>query len=108
MSLGGNELSQVFAKRFANRVRNSAVISTSIACVALNRLTGLPSALFNDLPGHYGMVEQATGVPKAKGQEAFEWLRDWIEEVKENGLVESLINDFGVHGNLLVAPAAKL
>ena len=83
----------------------------------LDAMAGLRPALVRDellsdgytvMPGHYGMVEQATGVPKAKGQEAFEWLRDWIEEVKENGLVESLINDFGVHGNLLVAPAAKL
>ena len=40
--------------------------------------------------------------------DAFEWLCDWIEEVKANGLVESLINGFGVEGNLLVAPAAKL
>jgi hypothetical protein len=60
------------------------------------------------MPGHYGLVEQATGVPKAKGEEAFEWLREWIEEVKANGLVSSLVDEFGVQGNLLVAPAAKL
>ena len=69
---------------------------------------GLLSDGYTVMPGHYGMVEQATGVPKARGQEAFEWLCDWIEEVKANGLVESLINGFGVEGNLLVAPAAKL
>ena len=34
------------------------------------------------MPGHYGMVEQATGIPKAKGEEAFQWLQEWIEEVK--------------------------
>ncbi len=69
---------------------------------------GLLSDGYTVMPGHYGMVEQATGVPKVRGQEAFEWLCDWIEEVKANGLVESLINGFGVEGNLLVAPAAKL
>ena len=83
----------------------------------LDAMAGLRPALVKDdllsdgytvMPGHYGMVEQATGVPKEKGPEAFEWLRDWIEEVKANGLVESLISDFGVEGNLLVAPAAKL
>ena len=28
------------------------------------------------------MVEQACGVPKAKGPEAFAWLRGWLEEVR--------------------------
>lgn len=83
----------------------------------LDAMAGLRPALVSDgllaegytvMPSSYGMVEQATGVPKAKGQEAFQWLREWIESVKLNGLVESLINDFGVQGRLLVAPAAKL
>lgn len=83
----------------------------------LDAMAGLRPALVKEdllsdgytvMPGHYGLVEQATGVPKEKGPEAFGWLRDWIEEVKANGLVESLIRDFGVEGNLLVAPAAKL
>ena len=94
-----------------------AAVKERFVAEGLDAMAGLRPALVSDallaegytvMPGHYGLVEQATGVPKAKGEEAFEWLREWIEEVKANGLVSSLVDEYGVQGNLLVAPAAKL
>ena len=76
-----------------------AAVKERFVAEKLTAMAGLRPALVNDklrdegygvLDGHYAMVEQASGVPKAKGEEAFEWLREWIEEVKANGLVASL------------------
>ena len=91
-----------------------AAVKERFVAEKLTAMAGLRPALVNDklrdegygvLDGHYAMVEQASGVPKAKGEEAFEWLREWIEEVKANGLVASLTEEFGVTENLLVRKA---
>ena len=88
-----------------------AAVKERFVAEKLTAMAGLRPALVNDklrdegygvLDGHYAMVEQASGVPKAKGEEAFAWLREWIEEVKANGLVASLTEEFGVTENLLV------
>ena len=90
---------------------DGAAVKERFVAEKLTAMAGLRPALVNDklrdegygvLDGHYAMVEQASGVPKAKGEEAFEWLRQWIEEVKANGLVASLTEEFGVTENLLV------
>ena len=105
-------------------VRHATLVQETGAAVrerfiseGLDAMAGLRPALVKDellsdgytlMPGHYGMVEQATGVPKAKGQEAFAWLREWIEEVKENGLVPAPADVYCLSVSLCVSFSVTL
>jgi polar amino acid transport system substrate-binding protein len=65
-------------------------------------LTGkLPGA--RTLPGRFTAVQQAVGTPKQNAA-GFAFLRDFVEEAKRAGIVESLIQRHGVTGRLSVAP----
>jgi len=55
------------------------------------------------LDGQFTAVQQAIGTPK-KNTAAFSFLRDFVEESKQNGLIASLIERHGVAGRLSVAP----
>ena len=57
------------------------------------------------LDGQFTAVQQAIGTPK-KNTAAFSFLRDFVEESKQNGLIASLIERHGVAGRLSVAPPA--
>jgi polar amino acid transport system substrate-binding protein len=80
----------------------------------LDALAGLRPRLVEDvkklpgariLNGKFTAVQQAIGTkPDRKAAAAF--LRDFVEEVKANGFVASLIDKHGVSGRLTVAPPA--
>jgi len=55
------------------------------------------------LDGQFTAVQQAIGTPK-KNTASFPFLRDFVEESKQNGLIASLIERHGVAGRLSVAP----
>ncbi len=57
------------------------------------------------LDGQFTAVQQAVGTPK-KNAAAFPFLRDFVEEAKRAGIVESLIERHAVTGRLSVAPPA--
>ena len=82
----------------------------------LDALSGLRAKLTEDvervpgariLEGRFTAVQQAIGVPKSRGDEAFEFVRAFVEEAKSAGLVGSFIDHFGVSGGLTVAPPAN-
>lgn len=80
----------------------------------LEALAGLRPRLTTDvekvpgariLDGKFSAVQQAIGArPENRAGAAF--LKDFVEEVKASGLVEGLIEEFGVVGRLTVAPPA--
>ena len=57
------------------------------------------------LEGQFTAVQQAVGTPK-KNAAGFAFLRDFVEEAKQSGVVASLIERHGVTGRLSVAPPA--
>jgi polar amino acid transport system substrate-binding protein len=57
------------------------------------------------LDGQFTAVQQAVGTPK-KNAAGFAFLRDFVEEAKNNGLIASLLERHGVRGRLSVAPPA--
>jgi polar amino acid transport system substrate-binding protein len=57
------------------------------------------------LDGQFAAVQQAVGVNKGN-EAAYTWLKAFVEEAKANGLVASFIEQFGVQGQLSVAPPA--
>ena len=57
------------------------------------------------LEGQFSAVQQAVGTPK-KNAAGFAFLKDFVEEAKRSGLVQSLIERHGVTGRLSVAPPA--
>jgi polar amino acid transport system substrate-binding protein len=80
----------------------------------MDALAGLRAGLINDveklpgsrlLDGKFTAVQQAIGTPKGRPAAA-DFLRAFVEEVKESGFVGQLIDQFEVTGRLTVAPAA--
>mmetsp|Transcript_49747 Transcript_49747/g.102606 ORF Transcript_49747/g.102606 Transcript_49747/m.102606 type:complete len:246 (+) Transcript_49747:63-800(+) len=78
----------------------------------LDALAGLRSKLTKDasklpgtrlLPGKFMAVEQAACTKKGRS-EGFEELQKFIEEAKQSGMVLSLMKQFGVDTELVVAP----
>jgi polar amino acid transport system substrate-binding protein len=57
------------------------------------------------LDGQFTAVQQAVGTPK-KNAAGFAFLREFVEEAKQSGIVASLIERHGVAGRLSVAPPA--
>jgi polar amino acid transport system substrate-binding protein len=81
----------------------------------LDALAGLRPRLVTDqeklpgsriLDGNFTAVQQAAGTPKGRSAGA-RYLREYIEEVKETGLVAKAIESNGVRG-LTIAPAAAV
>ena len=80
----------------------------------MDALAGLRAGLINDvkklpgsrlLDGKFAAVQQAIGTPKGRPAAA-DFLRTFVEEAKQTGLVARLIEQFGVTGRLTVAPPA--
>jgi polar amino acid transport system substrate-binding protein len=57
------------------------------------------------LPGRFMVIEQAMGVPAARGDAAQAWLRSFVEQAKASGAVAAALQRHGIQG-ALVAPAA--
>jgi polar amino acid transport system substrate-binding protein len=57
------------------------------------------------LPGRFMVIEQAMGLPAARGAEAQAWLRGFVEQAKASGAVAAALQRHGIQG-ALVAPAA--
>lgn len=78
----------------------------------MDALAGLRAGLVNDveklpgsrlLEGKFASVQQAVGTPRGRDAAA-DFLREFVAEAKETGLVEKLIERFAVQGRLTVAP----
>jgi polar amino acid transport system substrate-binding protein len=59
------------------------------------------------LPGHFMVIEQAMGLPRARGEQAARCLFEFLEGAKAAGLVGRELDRFGIRGASL-APAAKV
>lgn len=79
----------------------------------LDALAGLRPALLADterlpgsnvLPGKFSSVQQAMGTPRGRDETGFDYLRDFVEEMKSSGFVAERIAAHGVMG-LTVAPS---
>lgn len=79
----------------------------------LDALAGLRPRLITDhanypgsriLDGNFTAVQQASGVPKGRSA-AFQYLREFIEDVKASGLVARTIEKHHVHGLTVAAKA---
>jgi polar amino acid transport system substrate-binding protein len=57
------------------------------------------------LPGRFMVIEQAMGVPAARGDDAARALAGFVEQAKASGLVAASLQRHGIQG-ALVAPAA--
>lgn len=57
------------------------------------------------LPGRFMLIQQAMGLPKGRGEEAAEALRQYVEEMKARGFVAEALARHGIQG-ASVAPAA--
>lgn len=57
------------------------------------------------LPGRFMVIEQAMGVPAARGDAVAADLRAFVEEVKRNGFVEQALARHAVRGALVAPPA---
>jgi polar amino acid transport system substrate-binding protein len=57
--------------------------------------------------GHFTAVQQAVGLRKGR-PEALEWLQNFVEDAKQDGLIESWIQSYGLQGKLSVAPLESL
>jgi polar amino acid transport system substrate-binding protein len=69
----------------------------------INEVENLPGARVLD--GQFTAVQQAVGINMGK-QAALNWLKQFVEEAKSNGLVARLIEEHNVQGKLIVAPPA--
>jgi polar amino acid transport system substrate-binding protein len=67
----------------------------------INEVENLPGARVLD--GQFTAVQQAVGINKGN-QAALNWLKQFVEEAKANGLVARLIEEYNVQGKLSVAP----
>ena len=56
------------------------------------------------LDGQFAAVQQAIGTPKARTKAAA-WLKDFVEEAKASGFVQSLIDKHEVVGLSVAGPA---
>ncbi|MFJ9977467.1 transporter substrate-binding domain-containing protein [Streptomyces cyaneofuscatus] len=59
------------------------------------------------LPGRFMVIQQAMGIPAARGTAAQEALASFVEEMKASGFVADALERHGIEG-ALVAPAAPL
>ncbi|BBP98729.1 ABC transporter substrate-binding protein [Burkholderia sp. SFA1] len=59
------------------------------------------------LDGRFMVIQQAMGMPKARGDEAARYLREFVEDVKRSGFVADALARYGIEG-ASVAPAAPV
>ena len=79
----------------------------------LDVLAGLRPRLLDDcsrlpgstlLPDKFAAVQQAIGTPNARGPAGASYLQLFVSAAKQSGLVQALIDKYGVGGKLSVAP----
>lgn len=56
------------------------------------------------LPGHFMVIRQAMGCPRARGEAAARYLSDFVEDMKASGFVQGALQRHGIKG-AAVAPA---
>ncbi len=95
-----------------HRVTGRAQAYEEFVAQEMDALAGLRAALIDDmaklpgsriLDGQFTAVQQAIGTPKGRPNAAV-FLSEFVEEVKADGFVSNLIDEFGVEGRLTVAP----
>jgi polar amino acid transport system substrate-binding protein len=57
------------------------------------------------LPGRFMVIQQAMGLPKSRGEDAVDFLRRYVEDMKASGFVAEALERHGIQG-ASVAPAA--
>lgn len=50
------------------------------------------------LPGRFMVIQQAMGLPKGRGEQAADCLREFVEEMKASGFVEQALERHGIQG----------
>lgn len=58
------------------------------------------------LPGRFMVIQQAMGLPKGRGEEAAQCLRQFVEDMKASGFVAQALARHGIQG-AVVAPATQ-
>jgi len=58
------------------------------------------------LPGHFMVIQQAMGLPKGRGEEAAQCLRQFVEDMKASGFVARALARHGIQG-AIVAPVTQ-
>jgi polar amino acid transport system substrate-binding protein len=58
------------------------------------------------LDQRFMVIQQAMGVPKSRGQEAAEFLRNFVELMKSSGFVEAAVNRHNIKGASVAPPDA--
>jgi polar amino acid transport system substrate-binding protein len=58
------------------------------------------------LPGHFMVIQQAMGLPKGRGEEAAQCLRQFVEDMKASGFVAQALARHGIQG-AIVAPVTQ-
>ena len=56
------------------------------------------------LPGRFMAIHQAMGLPKARGDAAWSYLKDYVEEMKSSGFVAAALARHGVKGAEVAPP----
>ena len=56
------------------------------------------------LPGRFMVIQQAMGMPKARGAEAAHYLAQFVEDMKANGFVRGALERHGVQGASVAPP----
>jgi polar amino acid transport system substrate-binding protein len=59
------------------------------------------------LPGRFMVIQQAMGLPKARGVEALAALANYVEEMKASGFVADALARHGIAGAALAPPAGR-
>ncbi|MFW8565772.1 transporter substrate-binding domain-containing protein [Orrella sp. 11846] len=57
------------------------------------------------LPGRFMVIRQAMGIHKSRGPEAAAFLREFVERVKAQGLVQQFLDDHGIEGAGVAGPS---
>ncbi|WP_354401810.1 transporter substrate-binding domain-containing protein [Variovorax sp. OAS795] len=105
-------------------LQNAAVVrgSTSPAVVdtfiemSLDVAAGVRQQLESDalrlgglrlLPGRFMVIQQAMGLPKARGTLAASLLRDFVEDMKASGFVQESLKRNGIDGAIVARPSCR-
>ena len=57
------------------------------------------------LPGRFMVIEQAMGVPSARGDDAVRALAAFVEKAKASGFVAAALQRHGIEGAVVAPPA---
>ena len=66
----------------------------------------VPGSGLRLIPGAFMTIEQAIGIPRARGEAAIAVLRDFVERMKAGGFVAQSMRRHGIEGARVAGPAA--